>query len=541
MSTTPPIIWRERIGIPRGVIDDFRIESMFTRTIFVDPRVCRPCEVLPEDRGGEQCHQCNNFSGRFVLYRDQVIDGHGYVMLPFGARNLIAATWPQVKNLTVDDRRPFPRLSWASDWEFEWEPYDYQVQAVDAMLRAKYGVLHSPPRSGKTVMAVMMAIRLGVRVMILAAQSDWLDQFLETFHDATNIQAIEKARGRRLCGIAKNESDLLTLDVCLVTYQTFLKETGRDRLRQVANRFGAVFIDEVHDVGATGYGQVLGSINTRVRIGLSGTPDRKDGRYQLVDLIVGPVKHAVEVPAMTPTVRVTETHVHSAHKTWNGFIKAMSVDKRRNKLLTDLVMWYVDKGHYIVVPLYHIDHVQALTDAINKAAGTTIAKAFTGKLTKKNRKKVLAEARSGGTRVVVGIRRIVQVGLNVPRWSCLIEAMPIANPPKHQQEVARILTVMPDKPNPYVHYLVDNAGFSLGCLRRCISDTHEPLGHIIKPVTQEKLRLLFNGMRRARAADDQDYDDPDTKVSRRADHAPRIAHGSRTMRPLFRKQTLTNE
>jgi superfamily II DNA or RNA helicase len=273
------VIDSDRIYIPINQIKVGKAKREFTKIFFRDEQQCRKCEYRHE-RPCDTCQQCDNYGGTFKLFKEVDIDDVEYIGLPSGARKKIIEMWPHLRDLVKDDQRPTPKLSFRKDWEFLWEPFYYQTPAVEAMVKAGYGVLEAPPRSGKTAMGIMLMMALGLRVIIMASQRDWLEQFMETFYEATNIADIEKARGKRYVGIADKIDDFKNLEICLCTYQSFLSDgNGRKKFDIVRSRFGVLVIDEVHKSAADEFAKVVNALNVRHRFGLTGTPDRKDGKY----------------------------------------------------------------------------------------------------------------------------------------------------------------------------------------------------------------------------------------------------------------------
>lgn len=129
-----------------------------------------------------------------------------------------------------------------------------------------------------TVMAVASMCKLGLRTIIMADQKDFLDGFYETIEQMTNLPALEEKTGRKLFGFPKKLEDFENFQVVLVTYQSLIKNTSvcKKRLKALRKNYGALFVDEVHRTCAPEFTKVLGKMTTRVRIGLSATPRRKD-------------------------------------------------------------------------------------------------------------------------------------------------------------------------------------------------------------------------------------------------------------------------
>lgn len=178
--------------------------------------------------------------------------------------------------------------------------------------------------------------------------------------------------------------------------------------------------------------------------------------------------------------------------------QAMASDKKRIKLIVEWVMKDLKNGHNIVIPVMFkkqaADMVQKINEEYAKEFNTTkkIAAPFVGGTTKAAqaaRDKVLVDAKANVVRVTVGIRSILQRGLNVPAWSAIYEIVPISNEPNLQQETKRVCTPMEGKRDPIVRLFVDLAlGLSIGCARNSIKHMQNLKYHFKK---SDKQRILM--------------------------------------------------
>jgi len=63
----------------------------------------------------------------------------------------------------------------------------------------------------------------------------------------------------------------------------------------VGDRFGLVVFDEVHHLGGEGYREIARLLAAPARLGLTATFERPDGAHEVLEEIVGPLLHRVDV------------------------------------------------------------------------------------------------------------------------------------------------------------------------------------------------------------------------------------------------------
>jgi superfamily II DNA or RNA helicase len=433
------------------------------------------------DKHNYLCDQCGAFKGKYKLYSDTVIGGREYFGLPLGDKlDLVKKAGINSKAFdNLIDLRSAPKLGF--DLKFVGSMRSYQDQAIEQWSEHSFGQIMAPPRSGKTVMLVKLTTMLGVKTLILAHQVDLLKQAYASFYkdedgnDFTNMAELEETLGRKLVVIAKTRKDLLKYPIVLSTYQKFISPAGKKFLEKVKNKFGIVFVDEAHKGSADCFSKVLAKFESRYKCGLTATPTRKDRMEFLTQHIVGPVTSRVDPPQVRPRVIIHGTGVipQRAYKSWMPAMQFLARNEDRQRKIVRQVVKDVKAGHHVLIPVIFVKQATDLTEAINKALykafkKKNLAAAFTGRTL--NRGGLLTKAKSGKIKVVVGIRSLVQAGINVPLWSCLYEISPISNVPNHTQETARIRTPMEGKLQPLIRHWVDeNMGMCLGCFRTCWS------------------------------------------------------------------------
>lgn len=493
----PNIYLRDKLYIPTRFVDEDVVIRQYTHCEF-DDNVCRTCD-LRSARPCNDCYECQwgGLKGTFLMAGHKVVSGRPYYTVPLGdIDNVEYKLGIDFDDFNLVDKTT--RKKFAYPIKYTGQLYDYQEAPVRNILRYKMGILKSKPRTGKTQMATAAICKYGQRAIIMADQKDFLDGFLETFHGFTNVLQLEEECGHKLVGFPKTLKDFDTLQVILITYQQLIKNTkaAKDKLRKLRTLYGVLCVDEVHRTCAPQFSRILGLMTTRMRFGLSATPHRKDKRENLAFHMIGPVIAKTKAEALKPKIAVHYTpdtvksrNQFSGQAGWTRFCQFLAKHEDRNMMIVDQAIKDLKKGRNIVIPIMFTEHAEKLKREINAAYGEEIAEVFLGgSKHAKFRKQIVDDARAGKIRVVIGIRRLVQIGINVPQWDTLYYVKPLNNAPNWEQESYRILTPLPDKQVPLIRMFVDrNMNRSLGCFKSTLQTSLE-FGHELLPKSKERLR-----------------------------------------------------
>lgn len=460
--------------------------------MFYDDKACENCEYLA-DRHCDICDNCGSFKGGARLASKVTVGTTKYIKFPRGDMKGLLQKLRTHSLLSVDEE---PRVieKHPADNEFH-KPFKFtgklrdneQRKAARAIFEHKVGVLQFPPRGGKTVIGSYCMTHIGQKAIVLASQKDWLDGFYETFCGSDTQDPLTDAKGsganlkernknRKLgkqgkrfhVGFCNTLEDFLMTDICLVTEQTFRTEKGRKLLDKIKNMFTAMFVDEIQYGAAPLYTWLLAQFNVEYCIGLTGTPDRKDGKFVLMEKIIGPILYRGKIEKLRPEVRtiMTEYSDNRDMTAWTSIVGRMEKDKKRQKLIAKWAVKDVENGHMVFIPLQRVKAIENLVAAINKAAGARIAAPFHGGMTKEKRKKYVDLARNYRIKIMVGNIKLLSVGINIPRASCLYEVTPSSNIPNAEQRYNRILTKYEDKPQPLIRVFMDH----MKVRKRCFSN-----------------------------------------------------------------------
>ena len=344
----------------------------------------------------------------------------------------------------------------------------HQVPVAEAIMAGNgYGQLNAPPRFGKTVTLTSIICQFGFKTLWMAHQIDLLKQALKTFHRFTNVMDLEYELGRPIVGIAKDWEDFYKYDVCFTTYQKFIQSF--DRVGELKNTFGAVFVDECHLAKAGHYAKIVSAFNPAVKHGVSGTTEVKGDAHLINNFTLGPVRFVGRKPEIPCQVRLVRTNTRvnasgSGPRFFGMMLNELAKNQKRTEYVIDVIKAYAMAGHYIVAVSERVQHIDDIVKGL-LAAGIT-AQAYHGKVFKndRHREQILEDARSGKIRVLVSIRKMV-LGLDIPRLTAFFNLLPSANPPNYYQEASRVGTEYPGKDCSYVVDFIDDHPIALACLK----------------------------------------------------------------------------
>lgn len=435
---------------------------------FYKESACSKCEFLVDRHNEEVCGQCPGYLGGRLLAKEVIIKGETYLSLPYGDKEAVRKFAKRLGEYKVINKHPKTPLS--RPIKLLQQLRDYQIEARDAMIEHKCGVLDSPPRSGKTVIATSVVSKLGLKTLILAHQRDWLNNFVETFVGSDTQDAFTNAKPSQIV-MAKTLQDFERADVALATFQQFMNPRGQKLLQKIRSMYPVLVVDEAHGVPAIQTSKILAQINAEYRFGLTGSPERKnEAEFVMVDKLIGPTVYRSKVEKLVPAFRPLFTKCKiepkgTSQAAWPRYLTRLENDEKRTKLIVDLAVESIKAGHSVLIPVQRVQTVKRIVHLINDEFEDKVAVAFTGAVKDVQRKKLIEDARKYRIKAIVGVGKIVSTGLNIPRASMLIDNTPTNNRPGAIQRISRILTPYEGKPNPVYVRLLDETKACRSCFR----------------------------------------------------------------------------
>ncbi|WP_454294970.1 TOTE conflict system archaeo-eukaryotic primase domain-containing protein [Salana multivorans] len=389
---------------------------------------------------------------RFVTGYDVTIDDE--LVLPRGLRHVAAGIINEAgSRLEVLDER---KVGAEIEVTFTGNLRIAQVAAVDAMLEHDDGLLLAPPGSGKTVMACAIIAERATSTVVLVDRRALAEQWRARIQEFLGIIPGQLGGGRtRLTGV-----------VDVVMLPTLAR---RDDVAVLLSGYGHVVVDEAHHVAAAAYDHAIRRLAARYWLGLTATPERRDGLDALVTWQVGSVRHSLDAPepgtlaepdAESGPARVL--HIHETDLTVSELDdapspiaeaqRALGADPERNALIVAEVVAAAGRGRNCLVLTRRVAHLEVLASLLTERELQPMV--LRGGMSTTDRRTVverLAETSPGDGVVVLGTTPFVGEGFDAPALDTLFLAAPISFAGLLVQCAGRVIRPLAGKDVAEVH------------------------------------------------------------------------------------------
>ena len=348
-----------------------------------------------------------------------------HIALPRGCRpDLEALLHEHGVRLIVDDQRTDGE---PLDVRFHGELTPLQGDAARDLLQHDTGVFVGPPGVGKTVLGAYLVAQRGRSTLVLVHRRPLLDQWKAQLAMFLGIE--ETAIGEIGRGKHKATGQL---DVAMLQSVT-RRGTVDDRV----TTYGQVIVDECHHVPASSFERVLSEARARYVVGLTATPQRRDGHHPIIEMQLGPIRYApkaTEAVAQRPfafrlIVRETGFRLPSEPATLSiqALYRQLASDPARNDLILTDVIHAIDEGRSPILLTERKDHLEFFAERLRGFVRHLIV--LQGGMTEKKRHAWGAQLEAipdDEERLVLATGRYIGEGFDDARLDTLFLALPIS-------------------------------------------------------------------------------------------------------------------
>jgi len=253
----------------------------------------------------------------------------------------------------------------------------YQQDALDQIIANKRGIIFARPRSGKTIIEIMMVAKLNLFPVISICQSiDIARQTVEKFKQFLPQIPVGMV-GDGECDI--QPITVVTIQSVMSAYsvketipkkelEKFLSQSDKGKLQRLVETAKIVWADECHHVVSSTWKYILQNkiYAAEYIIGCSGTPYREDNTNLLLEGLLGPIIYEINYSTLIdegflvrPTIhliKIPETMQFTTEPYATIYKKAIIENDLRNKAIAKTIYALTSTGRSCLVLVSKITH-----------------------------------------------------------------------------------------------------------------------------------------------------------------------------------------
>ena len=393
---------------------------------------------------------------RFLYSYDENPDGD--LVLPRGLHPLLTELVESADSkLRVDDKRVTGEHH---EFTLGTPLRPAQTTALSQLLTYDTSVLVAPPGAGKTVIACAAIESRATTTLVLVDRKALADQWRDRISSHLGFKCGQIGGGRsKTTGI---------LDIALLP--TLAR---RGNVEDIVASYGFVIVDECHHVAASAFFGVLGRIAARYWLGLTATPERRDGLEDLIYHQLGSHHVAIDQPStgqlpvdgselLTPHpvlhLHATEFHYRgNADPTAPGgmadIYRSLVADEARlDQIVGDVLVASESRANILVLTTW-VSHLNAITERLQSAgkAVTVLSGGMKARERRQITEQLATRTPDSDPLLIVGTSSFIGEGFDCPALDTLFLAAPITFKNRLVQYIGRVTRPYPTKTAATVH------------------------------------------------------------------------------------------
>jgi superfamily II DNA or RNA helicase len=331
-----------------------------------------------------------------------------------------------------------------------------QEQAARALLGHDIGVLVAPPGVGKTVIGTYLVAARACSTLILVHRRPLLEQWLAQL--AVFLDIDRKEIGQ-IGGAKKTPNG--RLDVA--TIQSLVHKGS---VADFVAGYGHVIVDECHHLPASSFERVIGEAKARYIVGLTATPQRRDGHHPIAEMHLGPARFTIDAKSQAELrpfehrLIVRETSFRMAARDEKAGIQevysALARDEARNTLILNDVVRALDEGRSPILLTERTDHLEYFARRLERLARhLVVLRGGMGARADRAVRAQLAGIPVHQERVLLATGRYIGEGFDDARLDTLFLTLPVSWKGTLVQYAGRLHRVHPGKRDVRIFDYVD--------------------------------------------------------------------------------------
>lgn len=321
---------------------------------------------------------------------------------------------------------------------------------IESFNKTGGGILSLPCGFGKTIIGIYLICHMKCKTLIIVHKEFLLNQWIERIKDFIPDAKI---------GIIQQDKFDLDCDIAIGMLQSIaMKSYAPDAF----NSFGFTIIDECHRISSKVYSRALQKVSCKYILGLSATPNRKDGLSKVLEWYSGPLIYEAKrelnvVPKVVRYKIIHESDVYSKIEelknkkpNMSKMINNICYFLYRTKLISALIIdiFKSDDERNILILSDRIKHLNDIETLLIKSGLTDDDIGYYIGGTKQKHLDIAAKKR-----IILATYSMANEGLDIPSLNTLILASPKSD---IVQALGRIMRKQAPKQVPTIYDFVDD-------------------------------------------------------------------------------------
>lgn len=331
----------------------------------------------------------------------------------------------------IDNRKKLDSVEFDSEIEL----LPHQEIALEKIAEKDFGVIVSPPGSGKTIIGLEIIAQKRQPALIVVHRKQLFDQWIE------RIQSFLKIPKREI-GQIGNQKFTIGKEVTVAMIQSL---TRSEEISKIANSFGTIIVDECHHIPAKSFREAIVNFNSFYLYGLTATPKRKNNDEKLIYVYIGNIlynaeqKQEIKESDIKAEINIRETNLFAPFDykidKYETISRILIHDTQRNALIIEDIEKHVNRFKTILVLTERKAHVDILNLYLKDKFETIT---IHGDDSEQSRKSKLEQLKQGHYKIVISTGQYFGEGVDIDNLECLFITYPFAFEGKLVQYIGRI-------------------------------------------------------------------------------------------------------
>jgi len=331
----------------------------------------------------------------------------------------------------IDNRKKLDFVEFDSEIEL----LPQQEIALEKTAEKDFGVIVSPPGSGKTIIGLEIIAQKRQPALIVVHRKQLFDQWIE------RIQSFLKIPKREI-GQIGNQKFTIGKEITVAMIQSL---TRSDDISKIANCFGTIIVDECHHIPAKSFREAIVNFNSFYLYGLTATPKRKNNDEKLIYVYIGNILYNIEQIQqikgnnVKAEINIRETNLFAPFDykidKYETISRILIHDTQRNSLIIEDIEKHINRFKTILVITERKAHVDILNLYLKEKFETIT---IHGDDSEQSRKSKLKQLKQGHYKIVISTGQYFGEGVDIVNLECLFITYPFAFEGKLVQYIGRI-------------------------------------------------------------------------------------------------------